>query len=384
VIRETANWVLRQMQSSEGAFYSTLDADSEGVEGKYYAWEPGQIKALLGQTVYPLFAEVYGLDRPPNFEHCWHLHIDRDPAEVGARLGLDAADAGKRLEQARGRLLTERYTRVAPGRDEKILTSWNALMIKALFRAGRTLRQRDWTDAADDALTFLRDSLWHEDELYAVYSGGVPRFAAYLDDYAFLLDALLEALQCRWRNEDLEFATELADRLLDHFEDTERGGFYFTADNHEALIYRPKPKSDESTPPGGAVAAFALQRLAQLTDNSRYSDAAERALAAAAGEMEVAPTEHCAFLSALEENLYPPGRVILRGEPELLQKWQARMAEFYLPATAIYGIDLGIASLPPALSQPPPDEAILAYVCEGTVCSEPLYDIDDLIDALKK
>ncbi|HEY3487410.1 MAG TPA: thioredoxin domain-containing protein, partial [Gammaproteobacteria bacterium] len=377
VIAETASWVIYQMNSPKGAFYSTLDADSEGIEGKYYAWDREEIKSLLGEA-YPLFAKTYGLDKPPNFEDHWHLHISGEPA-----VGADTDEAVRRLETARNLLLSERYQRIAPGRDEKILTSWNSLMIKALFRAGQALQQQDWIDAAEDALAFLRNTVWSNEQLYAVYSGGHARFAAYLDDYAFLLDAVMQALQCRWRSEDFEFALSIADNLVDHFEDSENGGFYFTADNHESLIYRPKPRNDESTPSGGAVAAFALQRLAQLTDNTRYSESAARALQAATHEMEAAPSEHCGFLTALEEYLHPPDRIILRGDAEELQEWQVRIAEIYLPSTAVYAIDSSTVP-PPSLMQPAPDAGVTAYICQGVTCSAPISDLQELIETLKK
>jgi uncharacterized protein YyaL (SSP411 family) len=374
-ITETANWVIHHMQSPEGGFYSTLDADSEGVEGKYYAWDREQVQAVLGEAVYASFAEVYGLNKPPNFEGHWHLHISGEPATEAA---------SRQLDSARGLLMDLRNQRVAPGRDEKILTSWNALMIKALFRAGQALRQRNWTDAAEDALTFVRNELSDEEFLYAIYAGGYARLVGYLDDHAFLLDAVMQALQCRWRHEDFEFALHLADRLQDNFEDIEKGGFYFTPNKYEPLIYRPKPRNDESTPPGGAIAAFALHRLEQLTDNRHYGNSAARALQATAGELEAAPTEHCAFLTALEEQLFPPDRVILRGEPAQLAEWQARLAAIYLPATAVYAIPSDEGGLPAALSQPAPDEGVTAYICQGTTCSAPISDIEELIEALKK
>jgi uncharacterized protein YyaL (SSP411 family) len=374
IIAETAKWVIHHMQSPEGGFYSTLDADSEGVEGKYYAWDRAQVAALLGEAAFPPFADVYGLNLPPNFEHQWHLYLNRDPAET----------AEQELDKTRRLLLAERQQRVAPGRDEKILTAWNALMIKALYRAGQVFGQRNWIEAADDALSFIHQELWDGEILYAVHGGGYARLTAYLDDHAFLLDAVLQALQCRWRDEDFEFAQHLADRLLDQFEDRENGGFYFTPDTHEALIYRPKPRNDESTPPGGAVAAFALRRLAQLTDNRLYEDSANRALEAAAGEMEAAPIEHCAFLTALEENLSPPDRIILRGETTELEEWQKQLAQLYLPATAVYAIDSDAAGLPAALSQPAPDAGVTAYICQGTTCSAPIGTLEELIETLKK
>ena len=227
---ETAGWIMREMQSPEGGYYSSLDADSEHEEGKYYVWSRDEAQALLSPEEYAVAAAHYGLDEAPNFEHRhWHLRIVKPVAEPDKPL----------LEKARTKLLSAREERVRPGRDEKVLVSWNALAMRGMARAGRVFGREDWLESARRALEFIRARMWQDGRLLATYKDGRAHLNAYLDDYAFLLAALIEMLQARFSRAELEFAEELAEVLLDQFEDREAGGFYFTARDHERLIHRP-------------------------------------------------------------------------------------------------------------------------------------------------
>jgi uncharacterized protein YyaL (SSP411 family) len=237
VAAQTADWVLRDMRSPQGGFYSSLDADSEGHEGKFYVWNPAQVSSLLSAAEYEVFAPRFGLDRPANFEGAWHLRVCAP---------IDAPDAGVLLESARAKLLRARNLRVWPARDEKVLTAWNALMIRGLAIAARVLQRSDLADAAAAAVDFIHRSLWRDGRLLATSRDGRAHLQAYLDDYAFLAEALLELLQTRWRSGDLEFARALVEVMLAKFEDPDAGGFYFTASDHERLIHRSKSFGDES------------------------------------------------------------------------------------------------------------------------------------------
>ena len=294
---ETAEWAMREMQSPAGGYYSALDADSEGEEGKFYVWTPDEVRAILTADEYNMFAPVYGLDRPPNFEnHAWNLHVFRAPQTMAEKLGLDVDQAAARLASARTKLLAARATRLRPGRDDKVLTSWNGLMIKGMARAGRLLGRADFIDSAERAFDFIRTQMWKDDRLLAAYKDGRAHLNAYLDDYAFLLDAGLELLQARWRDGDLAFLIELAETLLDHFEDKTGGGFFFTSDDHEQLIHRPKPASDEAIPSGNGVAAQPLLRLGHLLGTTHYLDAAHHTLTVLYRDIERYPSMHNALL----------------------------------------------------------------------------------------
>ena len=188
------------MQAPAGGYWSTLDADSEGHEGKFYVWDAAQVRALVPGPAYDAFARRFGLDQPPNFEGLWHLHSYRPEDEIATELGLDATELRRRLDEARGILLAQRNRRIWPGRDEKVLTSWNGLAIAGMAAAARALSRPDLAESATRAVDFIRDHLWRDGRLLAVHKDGQSRFPAYLDDYAFLLDGLIELLQTRWRS----------------------------------------------------------------------------------------------------------------------------------------------------------------------------------------
>ena len=369
----TADWMLADMQSPDGSFYATRDADSEGEEGLYYLWEPDEVRELIGEDDYGVFASRFGLDEPANFEGRWHLTVRRPLDEAATVAGLSAEDAAAALARARATLLRARADRIAPGRDEKQLTSWNALAIRGLVIAGRALDRDDLIDAAARAVDFIRDRLLVEGRLLANYKDGEARFAAYLDDYAFLLDALLELLQARWSSEYLQLAVTLADALLEHFQDTEDGGFFFTANDHEDLIHRQKPLADESVPAGNGIAAFALQRLGFLLGETRYLDAAERTLRVAWRALEEYPHGHVSLLTALEEYLAHTEIIVIRGDADEIRRWSDAAAKLYSPRRLVYAIPANATDLPGALAERAPKHGeTVAYRCLGTHCELPV------------
>jgi len=371
----TAGWVLREMQSPEGGYYSSLDADSEGEEGRFYVWSREEVAGLLDPPTYGVFARRYGLDDQPNFEGHWHLHVCADVATIAADTGADPAGVEARLAVARDILFQARAGRVRPGRDDKVLTSWNALMIEGMARAGQVFGRTDWLDSAGRALDFVRRELWRDGRLLASWKDGHANLPAYLDDHAFLISALLALLQARWRKDDLDFAVALAELLLARFADPQNGGFYFTADDHERLIQRPKPYGDESLPAGNGVAALALGRLGHLLGEPRYLEAAERTLRNAWSQVSRLPYAHATLLDALDEQLEPPEVVVLRGEGVDLGKWLERATARYAPRRLSLAIPAGATGLPAGLAERrAPASGCLAYVCRGTHCDAPIAD----------
>ncbi len=384
VAEDTAGWVMREMQAPEGGYYSALDADSEGAEGRFYVWDREEIRALLAPDAFALVERHYGLDGPPNFEgRHWHLAVSRPLGEVATELGIDADAAPALLAEARARLATARERRTRPGLDHKILTSWNALMIGGMMRAARVFDRADWRESAARALEFVRKHLWRQGRLLATSAGGPGRLNAYLDDHAFLIDALLEALQTRFEPEHLVFAEDLADALLDSFEDRANGGFYFTRHDHEALIQRPKPIHDNATGSGNGVAARALARLGHLTGESRYLAAAERCLQAFYGTLARSPAGCASLALALAERLAPPTLVVLRGPQAELETWHKQLAGLHLPDAMCFAIPPATAHLPPVLDKPGAD-GVAAWVCSGTTCLQPLYSADGLVKLLAR
>ena len=372
---ETAGWIMREMQSPEGGYYSSLDADSEHEEGKFYVWSRDEAQAALTGEEYAVLSPHFGLDQPPNFENRhWHLHVAR-PVEPGKE-GI--------LEKAKQKLFAARAKRVRPGRDEKVLVSWNALAIRGMAHAGRVFGREPWIASARRALDFIRSRMWRDGRLLATSKDGHAHLAAYLDDYAYLMAALIELLQSEFSLQDLEFAGQLAEVLLAQFEDAEGGGFFFTARDHEALIHRPKPGYDNATPSGNAVAAWGLGRLAALTGEQRYAAAAERTLELFYPMMRDSPAGYGAMTIALDEHLQPPGVLVLRGKPEALAGWQAELAREFLPDTAVLAIADSMSGLPPALDKPARPEPVNGWLCRGVNCLLPISDLVDLRRTLKE
>jgi uncharacterized protein YyaL (SSP411 family) len=368
---ETADWMLRDMRSAEGAFFSSLDADSEHHEGKFYVWTPTEVQSLLTESEFSAFAPRFGLDRAANFEGAWHLHGFAPIEEGGAAQAL--------IESARMKLLRARTLRIWPARDEKILTSWNALAVKGLAIAARVLNRPDLTRAATAAVDFIVHHLWRDGRLLATYKDGRSHLPAYLDDYAFLLDALLELLQSRWRSRDLKVAQALAEVLLEQFEDAEAGGFFFTAKDHEALIHRSKTFGDDSVPSGNAIAASALTRLGYLLGEVRYLNAAERALRAAWRHLDEYPQAHMSYLNALEDFLATMQILIIRGDTSEAQRWADQLKGLYAPLRMMFVIPDDAADLPEALAAKSAQTAgPVAYLCSGMTCSAPLHSLQEV------
>lgn len=370
----TADWLLADMLAPNGGFYSTRDADSEGEEGLYYLWTPEQVAALLGDD-YAAFAQRFGLDQDANFEGQWHLTVRGELAD----------DDVERVERAKKTLLAERGKRIAPDRDEKQLTAWNALAIRGMAIAGRALERPELIDAAASATDFIQSRLVADGRLLASYKDGQARFPAYLDDHAFLLDAILELLQSRWHTKHLTFAIQIAELMLEFFEDPQHGAFFFTAHDHEKLIHRPKALADEALPSGNGVAAFALQRLGFLLGETRYLDAAERSLRGAWQAIAEYPHGHVSLITALEEYLKHPEIIVIRGDADEIQRWQDSAARLYAPRRMVFAIDANETELPGVLAQrKASDDSAIAYRCIGTHCDLPVSSWEALAAELSE
>jgi uncharacterized protein YyaL (SSP411 family) len=356
-----------------------LDADSEGHEGRFYVWDRDEVQALLAPAEYLPFAAVYGLDHPANFEGRWHLHGYRLPEAVADEMGLEPGQLQALLAAARARLYTARERRIRPGRDEKILTAWNAMMIKGMARAARTFDRPDYLESAEQALAFIRGTLWRDGRLLATYKDGTAHLNAYLDDYANLLDCLLELLQTRWSRADLDFALALAEILLEQFLDPADGGFWFTGQDHEPLIHRPKPLADEAIASGNGIAAVALQRLGHLVGEPRYLDAAEATLRLAAESIRQMPYAHATLLLALDEFLDPPETLVIRAGEERVDSWRRETQRGYRPRRLVLAIPSEEIYLPGTLAAMVPGERPLIYRCRGTRCEPPVDSLVELV-----
>ena len=294
------------------------------------------------------------------------------------RRHLPPEQAGQLLASAQQKLFAARENRVRPGRDEKILVSWNALMIKGLAHAGRMLDEPTWIISAQRAVDFIRTAMWQNGRLLATCKDGKAHLNAYLDDYAFLLDALLELLQAEFRPADLEFARTLADVLLEQFEDRQQGGFFFTSHDHEKLIHRPKPGHDNAMPSGNGIAALALQRLGHLLGGSRYLEAAERTLKLFYPALAQQPAGFMSLLMALQEYFTPPQIVILRSAPGESAAWRRQLLHHYWPGTLILALEGEFVGLPETLAKPL-SQGVCAWVCQGVKCLPVIKNNHELI-----
>ena len=376
IVAQTAGWTMREMQSPEGGYYSSLDADSEHEEGKFYVWTPDEAARLLTPDEYAVAAAHYGLNGPANFENrYWHLRVAQPLEAVAASLertvgrmrgpqGIGAPEAFRGARTA----CSSRPRREDPRELERAHDS----------RHGARRRRRSAAKIGSRRLAarseFIRETMWRDDRLLATYKDGRAHLNAYLDDYAFLLDALLELIQADFHGGDVAFARTLADALLERFEDS-AGGFFFTSHDHEPLIHRPKSGHDNATPSGNGVAAFALGRLGHLIGEGRYLDAARRCVAAFDPAMRSYPGGYGVLLTALEEQLAPPTVCVLRAEKPALQSWLREFAPEFRPGDIIVGVPNGEDNLPPVLDKPVAADRVNAYVCRGVTCLEPVSNL---------
>jgi uncharacterized protein len=370
-------WLQREMRAPDGAFYSSLDADSEGEEGRFYVWQREEARSLLSDREYAVAAPHFGLDGPPNFEgHAWNLRVARPLQVVAAHAGIASDEAATLLATARAKLLAARAQRTRPGLDDKILTSWNALAISGLASASRRLQRPDWAALAFEAADAIKRTSWREGRLLATRKGERAHLNAYLDDYAFMLEALDALMQTRFRLEDYAWAREIADALLDRFEDVQGGGFFFTSHDHEALIHRPKPGHDNATPSGNGIAASALIALGHVAGEMRYVDAAARAVRLFASQIADAPRGFASLIGALDALASPPSVVLITGEAARTAQWHATLAAPLRAGVRIY--DVGGLSLPSELRKGEPTAEVEAWVCRGMTCLPPITRIDDV------
>ncbi|MFV1982825.1 MAG: thioredoxin domain-containing protein [Thiohalomonadales bacterium] len=389
IAAETADWVIREMQSPQGAYYSTLDADTEAVEGKTYRWDISEIKDILDDHEYFYFAQIYGLHNKANFDGFWHLHLSQNLTELAATENSSEKEIEKIIHTAKLKLFDAREQRTQPDRDEKLLTSWNGLMIKGMMLAGRLLKNKNYIQSAQNAIDFIHSTMFRNKRLYATHKDGKSHIMAYLDDYAFMLDALIESLQTQWRNNDLLFAIDLADTMLEFFEDKKDGGFFFTANDHEKLIQRPKVYADEAIPAGNGIAALSLSRLGHLIANSTYIESSGKCIQNAWSQILSYPAAHGAMLHAVEELLYPATIIIIRGsDNKLITDFQNICLEHYKPSQLnffipdISSIKIKENSVLTVFDKYQSHKSCIAYICNGTKCLAPIENRDEFIHML--
>lgn len=384
IVEETLDWAVRELRHETGGFYSSYDADSEGEEGKFYVWSAAEIQQVLGAEA-QLFMRYYGAKENGNWEGHNILHIPRDPAEVAQTLQLDMADMEQRLAAARQKLYVVRAKRVWPGRDDKVLTAWNGLMLAAFAEAGRILNRPDYTQVAVANATFLYQHMRAENgRLWRTWrAGSAAKYNGYLEDYAYLADGLLALYQTTFDEQWFVWAHELGQMMLTHFADSENGGFYDTSDDHETLIHRPKDVQDNATPSANAMAAQVLLKLSLYTGNGRFWDTAEAATSAMYEAMSRYPNGFAHWLCAAAFILGEPQEVAIVGDAKTAetQTLIQVVTDRYRPNLVLavgQGDTIPLLAKRPLLNNQP-----TAYVCRRFVCQNPVNRPEVLLGQLK-
>jgi uncharacterized protein YyaL (SSP411 family) len=376
IVIETLDYVAREMTHARGGFFSTQDADSEGVEGKFYVWSADEIRVLLGDDA-KIFAEAYGVTERGNFEQANILFAARDFDVVAGMNKLARDQVETRLAAARQKLFAARDQRVKPARDEKILTAWNGLMLAAFAEAARVLQRDDYRAIAEHNAEFVLAELSGCDgRLLRSWKDGTARLNSYLEDYANLAEGLLALYETTFDARWFSAVRELADAMLAHFADG-RGGFFDTRDDHETLITRPKDLQDNATPSGNAMAVTILLKLAAFTSDARYRETSERALAMLQRALVAAPLGFAQWLGALDFALAPVNEIAIVGDAENARDLIEIVFRDYRPNQVIA---LGASdSLVPLLhNRAQIGGRATAYVCRNFACQLPVTDADAL------
>jgi uncharacterized protein YyaL (SSP411 family) len=383
VVEETLGFVLREMTGPEGGFYSAFDADSEGEEGKFYVWTPDEIDAVAGRDDGALVRSYYGVTAEGNFEGRNILHTPQEPVEAAADAGVTVAELKGALDRARPKLYAARAKRVPPGRDDKVLTSWNAMMLHAFADAARVFGRADYRDAAERGADFLLRALRPDGALLRTYKDGRAKIGAFLEDYALFADALVALYETTFDARWLREAHALAGQMLERFWDDGQGMFFDTARDAEKLVVRPRDVYDSATPSGNSAATLVLLRLSELTGEERFRAVAERVLASFADSLSRFPGAFSHLMTALDRYLAVPQEVAIAGRPgdEDTEALLAVVRRAYLPNTAVAlrRPDEGENELIPLLRGRTAIEGkAAAYVCERFACQRPVTTPEDL------
>jgi uncharacterized protein YyaL (SSP411 family) len=400
VAHEILTYLLRDMQAPDGGFASAEDADSEGGEGRYYTWSRDEVCEILGSEDAEIFTRYFDITRKGNFENGLNVPNLLSPrsstltiagGEVNEPAESDNGDpqcaTEDMLSQACVRLLEARTKRQRPFRDDKVLTAWNGLVVTAFARGGRILGEQRYVDVAEDTAEFILKILRRPDgRLLARYRKGEAAIPAYLDDYAFFIQGLIELWEAGFKRDYVQAAIELTEQQIDLFWDKEDGGFYFTSHDSHELPVRRKDARDGALPSGNSVSAHNLIRLAHLTGRQEWEETARELLEGFSGHVSRYPSTFPMLLSAWLLLEIPPIEIVIAGrldKPDTQRLWQA-VNRFFLPEATIShnpggteGYNLA-ALLPPISGKEPAHDKALAYVCQGFACLEPINEPDVL------
>ncbi|PKR85767.1 hypothetical protein CWO92_05140 [Heyndrickxia camelliae] len=379
---EVFEFIKREMTNADGGFYSAIDADSEGIEGKYYVWSRTEVLNILDFTLGELFCEAYDISDEGNFEGSNIPNmIETELEEIASDRGLSVENVKMQLEKAKNILLKEREKRVYPHLDDKILTSWNALMAAALAKAGMVFQEPQFLEHARNSITFIEEKLWNGEQLYARFRDGDVKFKAYLDDYAFLLWAYLEMYEAEQRVHDMQQAIKIKNILFHEFWDQQNGGFYFTSTDAESLIFREKQGFDGALPSGNSVSSLQLWRLAKLTEDMDLQEKVNQLLVSFEHDATVYPHGLLYMLQTVIA-MYAGGKeVVVSGlNHNKIKEFIHFYHESYHPFDILMVANperINIEELQVWKDKIDGKHDFVLYVCEQYSCKNPIYNIEE-------
>ena len=385
IAEETLDYILREMTGPEGGFYSATDADSEGEEGKFFVWTPAEIEAVLGDEA-GIFSGFFGVTEKGNFEGSNILNISQKASDYASKNGIELKRLVDVVQRGKQSMLNEREKRIHPLLDDKVLASWNGMMLRSFAEAGAALERPDYLDAAIKNASFLLETMRPDGKLLRTYRAGHARLPGYLEDYSFVADGLLALYEATFDQRWLTEATSLADRMIELFWDDEVGGFYDTSAEHDQLVVRPRDVLDNAQPCGGSVATDVLLKLAVITGNDDYREKAATPLRTLKELMGRAPAGTGHWLAALDFYVSSPKEVVIIGphnDPATEALLQAVNGAFH-PNKVLVGAEAeGDYGLPLLESRGMIDGQPTAYVCQNYACQLPVNTPEDLATQLE-
>ena len=387
VVNEILEYVLRDMTSAEGGFYSAEDADSEGEEGKFYVWNLTELETILGEADADLFREVFNLKPGGNwnegYRHKTNIpHLKKDYTTISRNNNIEIETLTVRLEEIRNKLFTIRENRVHPQKDDKILTDWNGLMIAAIARAGAVLNNEEYANSAMKAMDFILQNLQNKDgSLLKRYRKGNAGLTGVLDDYAFTIWALIELYHLSYDEKYIEIAMELSEYQIDQFWDFDNHGFFFTATSGEQLLVRSKEVYDGAIPSGNSVSAYNFIRLARMTSRPDFEDTAFQIFNAFAGTLNRGSSGYSMMMQAVDFAFGPSYEVLVFGDEDNLEtrKMLEDIQSIYMPnRVMVYGKNGNedLKNIIPFVGfySPEDDGSPRVYVCQNFSCKLPTSD----------
>ncbi len=378
ITEETLDYVVREMTHPDGGFYSTQDADSEGEEGKFFLWTQAEISSILGAEQSEIFYAAYDVKRGGNFEGKSILNIPIPLKEIATQFNLSLDILETALQKSKDQLFAAREKRIKPGRDEKIITAWNGMMLAAFAEAARVLKREDYLNVAVNNADFILSTMLKGGRLFRTWKEqpGEAKLMGYLEDYAFYVDGLLALYQSTFNPHWFQKARSLTDIILNHFADKENGGFFDTADDHEQLVTRPKSLQDNATPCGNSVAVRVLLLMGVYTGQAKYEEPALNTLSALQGLMSQYPGAFTYWLGGIEFILANPKEVAIIGQsdsPETKQMLDL-LFESYRPHQVVAFTNENNTTNHPELIEGrlAKEGKTTAYVCQNFTCKQPV------------